>query len=116
MLDRRILLDCGLHMGYSDAKKFPDFGRLKKKFGQDSMDDILDIVVVSHFHLDHIGALPFLTEITGYDGPIFTTTPTKALLPYMLEDYSRVVIENAKRDKGGYEDGEKKQYISYTGK
>lgn len=73
------------------------------------MDDVIDIVLVSHFHLDHVGALPYLTEIVGYNGPIYCTTPTKALLPYMLEDYSRVVIENAKRDKGGmYDDGEKK--------
>ena len=34
----------------------------------------------------------------------------------MLEDYSRVIIENQKRDKNGYEENEKKMYISYTSK
>lgn len=57
MADRRILLDVGLHMGHSDNKKFPDFGKLKKKYGSNSMDEIIDIVLVSHFHLDHIGKL-----------------------------------------------------------
>lgn len=53
----------------------------------------------------------------GYNGPIYTTTPTKALLPYMLEDYSRVIIENSKKDafEGNAEKGgEQKTYISYN--
>lgn len=53
--DKRVIFDCGLHMGYNDGKKFPDFPRLQKKFGNKSMDDIVDLVLVSHFHLDHIG-------------------------------------------------------------
>ena len=28
----RIMLDCGVHMGYNDARKFPEFQRLIKKF------------------------------------------------------------------------------------
>jgi integrator complex subunit 11 len=49
-------------------------------------------VLITHFHLDHCGALPFFTEhhCKGYDGPVVMTMPTKALLPYMLEDYRKV--------------------------
>ena len=28
----RIMLDCGVHMGYNDERKFPEFQRLLKKF------------------------------------------------------------------------------------
>lgn len=35
----------------------------------------------SHFHLDHCGALPFFTEMMGYDGPIYMTQPTKVPPP-----------------------------------
>jgi len=40
------------------------------------------------------------------------TSPTKALLPYMLEDYSKVIIEQSK-DANNYENKEK-TYLSYT--
>ncbi len=26
---RTVMLDCGMHMGYHDARRFPDFGRLE---------------------------------------------------------------------------------------
>ena len=42
------------------------------------------IVVFSHFHLDHCGALPYMSEMVGYDGPIYMTIPTKAICPILL--------------------------------
>lgn len=59
----------------------------------DSLTDIVDLLLISHFHLDHCGALPYMTEIVGYDGPILMTAPTKAMVPYMLEDFKKVVLE-----------------------
>ena len=38
----------------------------------------------SHFHLDHCGALPYMSEMVGYDGPIYMTHPTKAICPILL--------------------------------
>ncbi len=38
----------------------------------------------SHFHLDHCGALPYFTEMCGYEGPIYMTHPTKAICPILL--------------------------------
>ena len=57
------------------------------------MTDVLDAVVVTHFHLDHCGALPFLSEMVGFDGPIFMTLPTKAICPILLEDYRKITVE-----------------------
>ena len=34
----------------------------------------IDLVVVTHFHLDHIGALPYLVR-SGYAGPILMSSP-----------------------------------------
>ena len=39
---------------------------------------------LSHFHLDHCGALPYFTEMVGYDGPLYMTQPTKAICPILL--------------------------------
>ncbi|GFE55834.1 cleavage and polyadenylation specificity factor, putative [Babesia ovis] len=51
----------------------------------------IDCAIISHFHLDHVGALPFLTEHLGYKGPIFMTYPTRGLAPIMLRDSAQVV-------------------------
>jgi len=55
--------------------------------------------------LDYIGALPYFTEICGYHGPIYMTYPTKALAPFMLEDYRKVTIDQrGQEEQYSYED------------
>lgn len=81
---RTIMLDCGMHMGYSDARCFPDFRYLSRT---GDFDAAVTCVIVSHFHLDHCGALPLFTELCGYNGPVYMTYPTKAICPILLEDY-----------------------------
>ena len=93
IVDKTIMLDCGLQMGFNDNRRFPDLELLRKMNGGKSLNSIIDVMLLSHFHLDHCGALPFLTEIHGYTGPILMTTPTRALLPYMLEDFRKVATE-----------------------
>ena len=56
-------------------------------------DPAIDAVIISHFHLDHCGALPYMTEMVGYSGPIYMTHPTKAIAPILLEDMRRVAVE-----------------------
>lgn len=77
-------------MGYNDKRKYPNFDHLLKVFGKESLNDLLDVVLVSHFHLDHCAALPILTEEKGYNGPILTSEPSKAIIPLMLRDYMNV--------------------------
>jgi Cft2 family RNA processing exonuclease len=52
------------------------------------------LVLISHFHLDHCAALPYLTERFKYTGPIYASDPTKAILPYMLKDFINVTKED----------------------
>ncbi|CAI2728983.1 unnamed protein product [Schistosoma spindalis] len=87
---KNIMFDCGMHMGYNDDRKFPDFTYITDKGG---LNDYLDCVIISHFHLDHCGALPYMTEVIGYDGPIYMTHPTKAICPILLEDYRKINVE-----------------------
>jgi integrator complex subunit 11 len=129
----KIMLDCGVHMGYNDERKFPEFQRLLKKFKKSLNNEekdasnnsntndrynstnnnisnnntykfvdpknakdytnIVDLLIISHFHLDHCGALPFFTELLGYKGPILCSQPTKAILPVTLEDFRKVMSE-----------------------
>lgn len=69
------MLDCGLHMGFSDHQKFPDFTYLDPH----DLNSKIDVVIITHFHLDHCGALPWLTEVAGYNGPIFMTVKTSKI-------------------------------------
>ncbi|KAG8505518.1 Integrator complex subunit 11 [Galemys pyrenaicus] len=48
---------------------------------------------LTHFHLDHCGALPYFSEMVGYDGPIYMTHPTQAICPILLEDYRKIAVD-----------------------
>uniref|UniRef100_A0A914P6F2 Integrator complex subunit 11 n=1 Tax=Panagrolaimus davidi TaxID=227884 RepID=A0A914P6F2_9BILA len=78
---RNVMFDCGMHMGYSDERRFPAFSQIN---GGGNLTKYLDCVIISHFHLDHCGALPHMTEQIGYDGPIYMTYPSKSIVPVLL--------------------------------
>lgn len=87
---KNIMLDCGMHMGFNDDRRFPDFTYITRT---GKLTNHLDCVIISHFHLDHCGALPYMSEMVGYDGPIYMTHPTKAICPILLEDYRKITVE-----------------------
>ena len=87
---KNIMLDCGMHMGFSDDRRFPDFSYVTT---DEPLTEHIDCVIISHFHLDHCGALPYMTEMVGYNGPIYMTVPTKAIAPILLEDMRKVAVD-----------------------
>lgn len=78
-----ILLDCGIHPGYDGLNGLPFFDRLEP--------ETIDVLLISHFHLDHVASLPYFTERTGFKGRIFMTHPTKAVTRLLLGDYLRLM-------------------------
>lgn len=76
----QILFDCGAHPGFADARRFPDFSLLNPLSS-------LDAILISHFHLDHAAALPYLTEKLNCHAPIYMTAPTLSLVDLMLHDF-----------------------------
>ncbi|KAJ6248653.1 integrator complex subunit 11 [Anaeramoeba flamelloides] len=89
---KTIMLDCGGHMGLKGNDRFPDFQLIPEGVN-------IDLLIISHFHLDHCAAMPILTEKYGYDGPIVMTPPTLAIIPLLLEDFLRVSESQNKREK-----------------
>ncbi|VDK42048.1 unnamed protein product [Anisakis simplex] len=79
---KKILLDCGIHPGMSgvDALPFVDFVDCEE----------LDLLLVTHFHLDHCGAVPWLLEKTAFRGRCFMTHATKAIYRMLIGDYLKV--------------------------
>lgn len=87
---KNIMLDCGMHMGFNDDRRFPDFTFITR---EGRLTEHLDCIIISHFHLDHCGALPYMSEMVGYDGPIYMTHPTKAICPILLEDFRKITVD-----------------------
>lgn len=84
---RRILIDCGLFQGKTDLKQ-----KNWEPLGVDAAS--LDAVILTHAHIDHTGYLPRLVK-QGFNGPVFASAPTKALLDIMLPDAGRLQEEEA---------------------
>lgn len=62
----------------------------------------IDVVVLSHAHIDHTGYLPKLVK-EGFSGPIYCTHPTADLMEIMLTDSARLQEEEAKyAEQKGY--------------
>lgn len=80
--NRNLLLDCGAHHGFSDARRFPDFSSIPVHILSN-----LDAVLISHFHFDHVAALPLLDNVTKpHQPPIYMTEPTLHLSRLLLHD------------------------------
>ncbi|EJK73612.1 hypothetical protein THAOC_04754 [Thalassiosira oceanica] len=78
-----VLLDCGIHPGYDGMAGLPFFDRVDP--------ESVDVLLVTHFHLDHAASLPYFTERTGFRGRVFMTHPTKAVIRLLLGDYLRLM-------------------------
>lgn len=82
---KRILLECGLYQGpraetYTRNLHFPfDVATI-------------DVVIISHAHIDHVGNLPNLVK-QGFRGNVWCTAATRNLAAYMLMD-SAFIQEN----------------------
>ena len=50
----------------------------------------IDLMLVSHFHLDHAGGLPWFLMHTRFKGRCYMTHPTKAIYKWLLSDYIKV--------------------------
>jgi metallo-beta-lactamase family protein len=75
---KRVLLECGMYQG-----------RRKETYERNSTlpFDVnkIDMVLLSHAHIDHSGNIPSLVK-NGYSGPIFATYATVDLCEIMLRD------------------------------
>jgi cleavage and polyadenylation specificity factor subunit 3 len=94
-----IMLDIGIHPGYDGLNGLPFLDRVEP--------ESIDVLLVTHFHLDHAASLPYLTERTGFKGRIFMTFPTKAVLRLLLGDYIRLLqMKNSKPEDMLYTEAE----------
>lgn len=84
-----ILIDCGLFQGLKELRELnwqPLAFRAEK----------IDLVLLTHGHLDHTGYLPRLVA-EGYKGKILGTAPTLGVAAVILRDSARIQEEDADR-------------------
>src|SRR3989339_23070 len=86
ILGKKILIDCGLTHGaliVGDIKFGPFFYDPKE----------IDILFITHAHIDHLGRIPKLIQ-EGFHGKIYSTKPTRALAGPMLSDTANILSKN----------------------
>lgn len=83
----KVLLDCGLYQGHA---------RHMKQFNESWLfkPENVDVVILSHAHIDHSGRLPKLVK-DGYKGKIFSTHATRSLCAIMLLDSAKIQERDA---------------------
>jgi len=102
-----ILLDCGLYQG-----KDGDGGK-NETFGFNPKD--IDLMILSHAHIDHSGRIPLLYK-KGFKGKILCTKATNELCQVMLPDSGHiqemdVSWKNKKLKRQGLEEVEPLYYL-----
>jgi metallo-beta-lactamase family protein len=90
---RRVLIDCGLYQGSREIadENAGDFG-----FDPTS----IDLVLLTHAHLDHCGRLPLLTK-RGFRGEIIATKATHELARLVMLDAAYLAEEEARSNSHG---------------
>src|SRR4249919_2973571 len=85
--NHKILLDCGLHQGRREEAR-------QRNAHFPFHPNQIDAVILSHAHIDHCGNLPTLVR-QGFNGPVYCTPATRAVMSVMLADSARFQQEDA---------------------
>jgi metallo-beta-lactamase family protein len=89
--DFKILIDCGLNyeggIELSENENFP-FNPAE-----------IDVVVLTHAHIDHSGNLPTLVK-AGFEGQILCTYPTADLTQILLSDSVNIFLRKQEKKRG----------------
>lgn len=87
VLDNKIMVDCGLFQGLKKLRNL-NWEYLPVEVGT------VDVVLLTHAHLDHTGYLPRLVK-AGFKGKIYGTAPTLDIAEIILRDSAKIQEEEA---------------------
>ena len=95
---KRVLIDCGMEQGPDTYENMP----LPVKPSD------IDMVLLTHAHMDHSGKLPLLYK-EGFHGQVFATAATADLCEIMLRDSAHIQMfeaewKNRKGKRAGREE------------
>jgi len=84
-----IMVDCGLFQGLKQLRELN-----WKELPIDASS--VDLIILTHGHLDHIGFLPRMVN-QGFKGKIYCTEPTEDLVQIILKDSAKIQEEDAEQ-------------------
>ncbi len=87
--EQNILIDCGMFQGLKELREL-NWNDLTVSV------KTIDVVLLTHGHLDHIGYLPRLLK-QGFTGRIIGTAPTLAIAEIILLDSAKIHEETTKK-------------------
>ncbi|KAJ5167518.1 Endoribonuclease ysh1 [Penicillium canariense] len=88
---KTVMLDAGMHPAKEGFSALPFF---------DEFDlSTVDILLISHFHVDHSSALPYVLSKTNFKGRVFMTHATKAIYKWLIQDNVRVSNTSSSSDQ-----------------
>ncbi|MBI5688465.1 MAG: MBL fold metallo-hydrolase [Verrucomicrobia bacterium] len=87
--DLNLLVDCGLHPKRVGRVAMPDFQPLRGVQ--------LDLIIITHCHLDHIGSLPVVMR-EHPDTPVIMTTSSRMLIERMLHNSANVMVRQREEE------------------
>ncbi len=88
--ESKVLIDCGVDV--SSENNGGPYLNAPEVMPLES----LDAVVLTHAHLDHCGLIPILYKY-GYEGPIYSTPPSRDLSSLLQIDYIKVAFGEGKK-------------------
>ena len=87
--EKKILIDCGVFQGLKELRE-QNWQELPFNAS------LIDVVLLTHGHLDHVGYLPRLVQ-QGFSGKIIVTAPTLAIAEIILNDSAKIYEEEAEK-------------------
>ncbi len=87
--DLNILVDCGLNPKKTGRAATPDLGHIRGVR--------LDLIIITHCHLDHIGSLPVAMR-EHPDTPVIMTTSSRILIERMLHNSANVMLRQKEEE------------------
>ncbi|HTY53287.1 MAG TPA: beta-CASP ribonuclease aCPSF1 [Methanomicrobiales archaeon] len=102
--ESKILLDCGEKPSNANGTPYLYVPEIHPLSG-------LDAVVLTHAHLDHCALIPLLFKY-GFDGPVYSTPPTRDLAAMLQLDYLEVIQKEA--GKTPYTSTDVKNFVRHS--
>ena len=87
--EKNVLIDCGMFQGIKELRE-QNWDNLPVNV------ESINVVLLTHGHLDHVGYLPRLVK-QGFTGKIIGTAPTLAIAEIILMDSAKIHEEEAEK-------------------